>query len=137
MFVSTTGYLVAMETETLWPNLNPNEPYKYALHVQAFMSSHFFLLQWSHILLSWYRLYLIKITKDHLFVLSERLNQDPLENYFGQQRLRGGKNENPTITQCLQNANAIRVQRSSALDPVRGNCRQKRIRDSSGYVYDN
>ncbi len=75
-----------------------------------------------------------KHPKDQLFVLSERLSQDPLENYFGQQRLRGGRNENPTITQCLQNANAIRVQRSSALDPVRGNCRQKRALFG---VYDN
>ena len=31
-----------------------------------------------------------KYRKDGLFLLSERLTQDPLENYFGQQRARGG-----------------------------------------------
>ncbi len=70
---------------------------------------------------------LVKHREDELFLLSERLTQDPLENYFGhQQRARGGRNENPTVHQCLQNASAIRIQRSSALDPVRGNCRRKR-----------
>ena len=67
-----------------------------------------------------------KHSKEGLFILSERLTQDPLENYFGQQRARGCRNENPTVSQCLQNANAIRVQKSIALDPVRGNCSRKR-----------
>ena len=58
--------------------------------------------------------------------LSERISQDPLENYFGQQRARGGRNENPTMQQCLHNAAAIRVQKSLATDPVRGNCSRKR-----------
>lgn len=47
-------------------------------------------------------------------------------NYFGKQRARGGRNDNPTVKQCIQNAGALRVQKSHALDPVRGNCRQKR-----------
>lgn len=63
---------------------------------------------------------------ENLFLLSERFSQDPLENYFGQQRGRCGRNENPTITRCLQNASALRIQKSIALDPVRGNCRRKR-----------
>ena len=58
--------------------------------------------------------------------LSERISQDPLENYFGQQRARGGRNENPSMQQCLYNAAAIRVQKSLATDPVRGNCSRKR-----------
>ena len=57
-----------------------------------------------------------------LFLLSERISQDPLENYFGQLRARGGRNENPNIQQCLHNAAAIRIQKSMATDPVRGNC---------------
>ena len=61
-----------------------------------------------------------------MFILSERVSQDPLENYFGQQRARGGRNENPTVQQCINNAAAIRVQKSQALDPVRGNCSKKR-----------
>ncbi len=64
----------------------------------------------------------------HLYVLSERFSQDPLENYFGKQRQRGGRNENPNLQQCLVNAASLRIQGSPALDPVRGNCR-KRPRD--------
>lgn len=63
-----------------------------------------------------------------LFFLSGKISQDPLENYFGQQRARGGRNENPNLQQCLYNAAAIRVQKSIATDPVRGNCdRKKRL----------
>jgi hypothetical protein len=61
-----------------------------------------------------------------LFVLSDRISQDPIENYFGKQRARGGRNENPTVQQSLHNAAALRVQKSMALDPVRGNCSRKR-----------
>ncbi len=38
---------------------------------------------------------------DGLYVLSERFSQYPIENYFGQQRARGGRNENPTLQQCI------------------------------------
>ena len=62
-----------------------------------------------------------------LFLLSERISQDPIENYFGRQRARGGRNENPTLQQCIHNAAALRVQKSIALDPVRGNCRKRRL----------
>ena len=70
------------------------------------------------------------LAKDHgtdpdLYLLSERISQDPLENYFGQQRARGGRNENPNLSQCLSNAAAIRIQKSIATDPVRGNCNRK------------
>lgn len=61
-----------------------------------------------------------------LFLLSERISQDPLENYFGKQRARGGRSENPSLKQCVENAVAIRAQRSIDLDRVRGNCRRKR-----------
>lgn len=70
--------------------------------------------------------YLLSQDQDGLFFLSERISQDPLENYFGQQRARGGRNENPSIQQCVHNAAALRVQKSLALDPVRGNCSRKR-----------
>ena len=63
---------------------------------------------------------------EKLYVLSERISQDPLENYFGKQRARGGRNENPNLQECLHNAAALRVQKSMALDPVRGNCSRKR-----------
>ena len=61
-----------------------------------------------------------------LFFLSERISQDPLENYFGKQRARGGRCDNPTVKECLKSAVAIRAQRSLNLDRVQGNCRRKR-----------
>ncbi len=70
--------------------------------------------------------YLLSDPAQKLYVLSERILQDPLENYFGKQRARGGRNENPNLQQCVHNAAALRVQKSMALDPVRGNCSRKR-----------
>ncbi len=62
-----------------------------------------------------------------IYFLSERISQDPLEKYFGKQRARGGRNENPNLQQCVHNAAALRVQKSLALDSIRGNCRRKRL----------
>lgn len=65
--------------------------------------------------------------KSGLFILSERFNQDPLEAFFGQQRSRGGRNDNPNVKQFLENAQAIRVQRSLAIGCSRNvkRCRAK------------
>ena len=60
------------------------------------------------------------------YILSERFSQDAVENYFGKQRSKGGRNENPTAKQCLDNASSLRLQGSLAMDPVRGNCQRKR-----------
>ncbi len=81
--------------------------------------------------------YLLSQGHDGLYVLSERISQDPLENYFGQQRARGGRNENPSIQQCIHNAAALRVQKSFALDPVRGNCSRKRLLFKDSPTLDN
>ena len=70
--------------------------------------------------------FLLQDPSQKLYFLSERLSQDPLENYFGQQRARGGRNENPSLHQCVHNAAAVRVQKSMALEAVRGNCSRKR-----------
>ena len=51
-----------------------------------------------------------------LFILSERFNQDPLESFFGQQRARGGRSDNPNVKNFLENAQTIRVQRSLSID---------------------
>ena len=69
--------------------------------------------------------------KGDLFLLSERISQDSLENYYGKQRARGGRNTNPTLQQCLTNAGALRIQKSMALDPVRGNYSRKRNLEQS------
>ena len=66
------------------------------------------------------------LSQPGLSILSERVSQDPLENYFGMQRARGGRCDNPTLKESLQNAVAIRAQRSMELDRVQGNCRRKR-----------
>ena len=60
------------------------------------------------------------------YFFSERLTQDPLEAFFGKHRARGGRSDNPTVKQFLENTVSLRVQGSAALDPIRGNCRKKR-----------
>ena len=49
------------------------------------------------------------------FVLTERFNQDPVEIFFGQQQSRGNRNDNPSVTQFLQNTQALIVHKSLAL----------------------
>ena len=62
--------------------------------------------------------------KPGLFLLSERFNQDPLEAFFGQQRARGVRSDNPNVKRFLENAQAIRVQRSLAIGSSRDVKRQ-------------
>lgn len=60
------------------------------------------------------------------YLLSERFSQDPIENYFGQQRSCGGWSQNPTISTCIASAQSLRIQGSMAMIPVRGNSNRKR-----------
>lgn len=60
------------------------------------------------------------------FLLSEKFCQDPLESYFGKQRYKGGRSDNPSIKEFIDNAVSLRVQGSAALEPLRGNCSRKR-----------
>ena len=46
------------------------------------------------------------------FILSERFNQDTLESFFGQQRARCGRNDNPTVSQFAYGTQTIRTGRS-------------------------
>ena len=59
------------------------------------------------------------------FLLSERFCQDPVEAFFGHQRSKGGRNDNPTVKQFCDNTVSLRVQRSVALNPVCGHCRKR------------
>ena len=59
------------------------------------------------------------------FLYSERFNQDPLEAFFGQQRARGGRNDNPTVQHFCDSTVSLRIQKSAALEPLQGNCRRK------------
>lgn len=54
--------------------------------------------------------------------LGNRICQDPLEKYFGQQRQRGRVNENPSVKEFLHNTQALRVI-SNTCSKIRGNCR--------------
>lgn len=54
--------------------------------------------------------------------LSNRLCQDPLENFFGRQRQRGRVNENPNTAEFAKNTQALRIVNSTC-STVRGNCR--------------
>ena len=53
------------------------------------------------------------------FVLTERLNQDCLEEYFGKHRALGRRNDNPDLKQFGYQSNTLRIQKSVA--PVTGN----------------
>ena len=46
------------------------------------------------------------------YVLTERFNQDNVEEYFGKQRSMGHRSDNPNMHQFRYNANTIRIQRS-------------------------
>ena len=59
------------------------------------------------------------------FIYSECFNQDPMEAFFGQQRTRGGRNNNPTVKQFCEATVSLRIQKSAPLEPIRGNCRRK------------
>ena len=62
------------------------------------------------------------------FVLSEKFNQDVVEEYFMRQRSLGRRNENPDIYQFGYQANTIRMQRSVV--PMTGNTSGKYKKDA-------
>ena len=71
------------------------------------------------------------------FVLTEKFNQDVLEEYFGRQRGLGRRNDNPSLYQFGYNDNIIRMQRSVV--PVTGNTvgAHQQKRKPSWYIVDN
>ena len=73
------------------------------------------------------------------YILSERLCQDPLESFFGKQRMRNGYCDNPTVSSFLKGSVSLRIQGSTAKNPVRGNCRrgEKRNADKVATPVDN
>ncbi len=54
--------------------------------------------------------------------LSNKLCQDPIEIFFGQQRQRGRVHDNPNVCDFLKNTQALRVV-NGACKNIRGNCR--------------
>ena len=63
------------------------------------------------------------------YVLTERFCQDPLEEYFGNQRKLGRRNDNPDMKTFGYNNNTIRVQH--AVSCQSGNTRGRKGRDRS------
>ena len=57
------------------------------------------------------------------YFLSDKLNQDPLEEHFSKQRMRGGGNDNPTLLEYGFNERNIIVAKSDMLLTMRGNTR--------------
>ena len=60
--------------------------------------------------------------EEKLAFLSVNISQDPLENFFGCQRQRGGTSDNPSVSEFYNNTQALRVVNSFCRGPVRGNC---------------
>jgi len=89
-------------------------------------------------ILCWETCYLLKLpgVTGHYF-LSERLSQDPIENYFGRQQARGGQSDNPTVKACLENAQSLRVQGSFALQPLWSNSSRKKRLSPAESIIDN
>ena len=57
------------------------------------------------------------------YVLSDKLNQDPLEEHFGKQRVRGGSNENRSLKEYMDNERKLLVAKSEMIRLMRGNTR--------------
>lgn len=60
------------------------------------------------------------------YFLSDKINQDPLENFFGLIRQHGRVNNNPTVYQAMKSTQTLRVIKSIAIDDVIGNCRGRK-----------
>ena len=60
------------------------------------------------------------------YLLSERFCQDSLEEFFSQQRAQGRRNDNPTVSEFKKTTVSIRIQASTATDPLYGNCRGRK-----------
>ena len=61
------------------------------------------------------------------YVLTQKLNQDPVEQYFGKQRMKGGASDNPTVNEFAYNTNKIAVAGSSMIRDVAGNVRKRKV----------
>ena len=61
------------------------------------------------------------------YILSEKFNQDPLEEYFGKQRARGGGIENPNVEMFMYGHRKIIVSKSDMIIKG-GNMRGKKVK---------
>ena len=59
------------------------------------------------------------------YFLSEKICQDPLEQYFSCQRQRGKMNDNPTVAEVFKSTDTLRVVSDINIKSFAGNCRDK------------
>ena len=62
-----------------------------------------------------------KYSDENIFILSEKLSEDPLEEHFTEHRRRGGCSDNPTLNQFEDQALYLNVMKSGLIDNLRGN----------------
>ena len=60
---------------------------------------------------------------------SSRINQDPLEKFFGMQRQSGKANENPTTAEFIKNTENFCIINSIWVDSITGNCRGRKSKE--------
>ena len=61
--------------------------------------------------------------------LSCKINQDPIEKFFGVQRQAGRVNENPNVAEFIKNTENIRVIGGIFITNILGNCRGRKHDD--------
>ena len=71
---------------------------------------------------------LLSSAGDDRFILTDRFNQDPVEIYFGQERSRGHRNNNPSVQRYMKNTQALIVQKALALGGSSNISKKKRLR---------
>jgi hypothetical protein len=70
------------------------------------------------------------------YFLTEHLTQHCLEAFSGQQGMKGGRSNNPSIKSFKENSSSLRLQGSQSLKPFRGNCWRKRKLDKNLVIID-
>ena len=55
--------------------------------------------------------------------MSGKLNQDPLEKFFGCIRQSGRVNDNPSVAEAIKSTQTFRVINAIRFSDIRGNCR--------------
>ena len=60
--------------------------------------------------------------------LSGMISQDPVEKHFGMLRQKGKSNDNPTVMECIKNAETLRIVCNLWLNDKSGNCRGSHMR---------
>ena len=69
-----------------------------------------------------------EVKDNQLAFLSNKLCQDPLENFFRCQRQRGGTHDNPKAHDFYHNTQALRVIDTFCRGPIRGNYRENQTK---------